>query len=127
MKKILIADDVREVVELVRVTLEGGDYEVIDASDGKETLEKAKLEKPDLILLDIIMSKMDGFEVLGRLRKDPKTANTPVIMLTSKGQKIDEERGRNLGCSEYVVKPFSPSALLSRIEGMLGQMERSRN
>ena len=119
MKKILIADDRSEVVELVRVSLEGEDYQIIDASDGREALEKIKREKPDLILLDIIMPKMDGFEVLVRLKQDPTTKETPVIMLTIKEQKLDREKGIELGAIDYIIKPFSPSVLLSKIERLL--------
>ncbi len=119
MKKILIADDRSEVVELVKVTLEGEGYRTIDASDGSEALEKIRLEKPDLILLDIVMPKMDGFEVLSEIRKDPKTKDIPIIMLTAKGQKSDQEKGKELGATGYIIKPFSPSILLRRIEEIL--------
>ncbi len=118
MKKILIADDKPEVVELVRVSLEG-DYQVIDASDGSQTLKKVRLEKPDLILLDIIMPKMDGFEVFRKLKKEPKTKKIPIIMLTAKGQKLDQEKSTRLGASGYITKPFSPSYLLTKVEEML--------
>ena len=120
MKKILIADDRYEVVELVKATLEGEDYQVIDASDGKEALEKIKREKPDLVLLDIIMPRMDGFEVLSEVKKDPRTKDIPIIMLTAKGQKLDKDKGRRLGAQDYIVKPFSPSHLLIKIEEVLG-------
>ena len=119
MKKILIADDRSEVVELVKVTLEGEGYQSIDASDGREALEKIRLEKPDLILLDIIMPKMDGFEVLSEVRKDPKTKDIPIIMLSAKGQKLDQEKGKEFGATGYIIKPFSPSILLKRIEEIL--------
>ncbi len=119
MKKILIVDDRSEVVELVKVTLEGEGYQSIDASDGSEALEKIRLEKPDLILLDIVMPKMDGFEVLSEVRKDPKTKDIPIIMLSAKGQKLDQEKGKELGATGYIIKPFSPSALLKRIEEIL--------
>ena len=119
MKKILIADDRSEVVELVKATLEGEGYRTIDASDGKEALEKIGLERPDLVLLDIVMPKMDGFEVLSKLRGDPKTKDIPVIMLTAKGQKLDREKGIKLGASDYIIKPFSPSHLLDKIEELI--------
>jgi len=119
MKKILIADDHPEVVELVRVTLEGGNYEIVDASNGKEALEKIRKMKPDLVLLDIIMPKMDGFEVCRKLRKDPQIKEIPIIMLTAKGQAVDQEKGRQIGARDYITKPFSPSALLVKIEEIL--------
>ena len=119
MKKILIADDRPEVVELVRVILEGEDYEIVDASDGKEALKKVRLEKPDLVLLDVVMPKMDGFEVCRKLKKDPQTKEIPIIMLTAKAQEVDKEKGREVGASDYITKPFSPSALLTKIEEIL--------
>ena len=119
MNKILVADDRPEVLELVKVTLEGEDYKVLCASDGKEALEKIGLERPDLVLLDVVMPKMDGFEVLSKIREDPKTKDTPVIMLTAQGQKVDQEKGRRLGARDYITKPFSPSHLLNKIEEIL--------
>ena len=120
MKKILIADDRYEVVELVKATLEGEDYQIIDACDGREALEKIGKEKPSLVLLDIIMPKMDGFEVLSEVKKDSRTKEIPVIMLTARGQKLDKDKGRRLGAQDYIVKPFSPSHLLHKIEEVLG-------
>jgi len=119
MKKILIVDDKLEVVELVRATLEGEGYQIISASDGREALEKIGKEKPDLVLLDIIMSKMDGFEALAKAKKDPQTKDIPIIMLTAKGQQLDKDKGRRLGAEDYIVKPFSPSHLLRKIEEIM--------
>ena len=119
MKKILIVDDKLEVVELVTATLEGEGYQIISASDGREALEKIGKEKPDLVLLDIVMPKMDGLEALSQLKKDPVLKEIPIIMLTAKGQKSDQEKGKELGATGYIIKPFSPSALLKRIEEIL--------
>ena len=119
MKKILIADDRSEVVELVRVSLESDEYEVIDASDGKEALEKIEKEKPDLVLLDVVMPHMSGFQVLERLKQDTQTNQIPVIMLTAQGQKLDREAGTKLGAHAYITKPFSPSTLLAKIQEVL--------
>ncbi len=99
MKKILIANDHPEVVELVQVTLQGEDYQIVAASDGKEALKKVREENPDLILLDVVMPKMNGFEVCRKLKEDPETKEIPIVMPTT--------------------KPFSPSALLMKIEGIL--------
>ncbi len=120
MKKILVVDDKREVVELVTATLEGEGYQIISAFDGREALEKIGKEKPDLVLLDIIMPKMDGFEVLAKAKKDPQTKDIPIVMLTAKGQQSDEDKGRRLGAEDYIIKPFSPSHLLHKIEEVLG-------
>jgi DNA-binding response OmpR family regulator len=104
------------VVELVTATLEGEGYQIICAFDGREALEKIGREKPDLVLLDIVMPKMNGFEVLAKARKNPQTKDIPIIMLTAKGQKLDEDKGRRLGAEDYIIKPFSPSHLLRKIE-----------
>jgi len=119
MKKILIADDCPKLVELLRVTLEREDCEIIYASDGEETLKKARVEKPDLVLLDIMIPKVDGFEVCRQLRKDPQAKEISIIMLTAKGQEVDKERGREVGANDYIIKPFSPSALLVKIKEIL--------
>ncbi len=119
MKKILIADDRPEVVELVTATLEGEGYQIICAFDGREALEKIGREKPDLVLLDIVMPKMNGFEVLAKAKNDPQTKDIPIIMITAKGQKLDEDEGRRLGADDYIIKPFSPSHLLRKIEEIL--------
>ena len=119
MKKILIADDRPEVGELVRVTLEGEDYQVVAAFNGKETLKRVRLEKPDLVLLDILMPKMDGFEVCRKLKKDPQTKKIPIILLTAKAEEVNQAKGRKVGAREYINKPFSPSALLAKIEKIL--------
>ena len=119
MKKILVADDRPEVVELVRVTLEGEDYQIVDASDGQEILKRVRLEKPDLILLDVVMPKMDGFEVCRRLKKDPDIKEIPIILLTAQAQEEDKEKGRKVGARDYITKPFSPSALLIKIKEVL--------
>ncbi len=116
MKKILVVDDKREVVELVTATLEGEGYQIICAFDGEEALEKIGREKPDLVLLDIVMPKMDGLEVLSEVKKDPVLKEIPIIMITAKGQKLDEDKGRRLGAEDYIIKPFSPSHLLRKIE-----------
>ena len=119
MKKILVVDDKPEVVELVTATLEGEGYQIICAFDGREALEKIGKEKPDLVLLDVIMPKMTGLEVLSKVKKDPQSKDIPIIMLTARGQEIDKDKGRRLGAQDYIVKPFSPSHLLRKIEEIM--------
>jgi len=119
VKKILIVDDKREVVELVTATLEGEGYQIISASDGREALEKIGKEKPDLVLLDVVMPKMNGLEVLAKVKKDPQTKDVPIIMLTAKGQQLDKDKGMRLGAEDYIIKPFSPSHLLRKIEEIM--------
>ena len=119
MKKILVVDDKPEVVELVTATLEGEGYQIICAFDGREALEKIGKEKPDLVLLDIIMPTMDGLEVLAKVKNDRQTKGIPIIMLTAKGQKLDKDKGIRLGAEDYIIKPFSPSHLLTKIEEIM--------
>jgi len=119
LKKILVADDLPKIVELIRVTLEDKDYKIINASDGKETLRKARKEQPNIILLDVMMPKMDGFEVCRQLKKDPLTKEIPIIMLTAKGQEVDKQRGKEVGANDYIIKPFSPSTLLIKVKEIL--------
>lgn len=119
MKKILIVNDHPEVVELVRFSLEGEDYQIVAASDGEEALKKAREENPDLVLLDVIMPKMNGFEVCRNLKQDPQTKEIPVVMLTAMGRQVDKEKGKQVGARDYITKPFTPSALLTKIEEIL--------
>lgn len=122
MKKILIVDDQPEVRELVEVTLNIGDYEIIQAENGPEALAKARTEKPDLIILDVMMpiGGLDGFEVCETLKKDPATSDIIIVMLTAKGQNFDKEKGRQVGANDYFVKPFSPLELMNKVEEVLG-------
>lgn len=115
-KKILLVDDEQHIVDVVKVRLEKEGYEVITANSGKECLEKTKTEKPTLILLDIIMPEMDGYEVLKKLKDDKETASIPVIMLTAKNDADDVVRSLiNGGAVDYIVKPFGSQELLHKI------------
>jgi len=122
MKKILIVDDQVEVRELVEVTLRIGDFEILQAENGPQALNIARAEKPDLMLLDVMMSEggLDGFEVCEQLKKDPETSGITIIMLTAKGQDVDKQRGREVGADDYFSKPFSPLELMNRVEEVLG-------
>lgn len=111
-KKILAVDDERHIVRLVQVNLERAGYEVVTAFDGKEALEKVESEQPDLVVLDVMMPYMDGFEVLQTLRKNPNTRDLPVIMLTAKAQDADVFRGWQSGVDCYLTKPFNPMELI---------------
>jgi CheY-like chemotaxis protein len=121
MNKILIVDDQPEVRELVRVTLEIGPYQIFLASNGTEALQMARTEKPNLLLLDIMMPDgPDGLEVCRILKNDPATADINIVMLTSKGQDWDLESGYEAGANDYFVKPFSPLELIQKVEQVLG-------
>ena len=122
-KKILVVDDERHIVRLVEVNLARAGYDVATAYDGVEALEKVKSEKPDMIVLDVMMPRMDGFEVLKRLQADPETQDIPVIMLTAKAQDADIFRGWSSGVSSYLTKPFNPRELLTFDERIFQSLE----
>ena len=114
--KVLIIDDSKSEVALLQSMLAGWKYEVITASAGAAGLQKAEAELPNLILLDIVMPEMDGFEVLGRLKSTPKTSAIPIIMLTSQGEEAAVTRAIELGAVDYIVKPFTPNVLMEKIK-----------
>lgn len=122
-KKILVVDDERHIVRLVEVNLVRAGYDVITAYDGVEALEKVKQEEPDMIVLDVMMPRMDGFEVLKHLQADPDTQDIPVIMLTAKAQDADIFRGWSSGVSSYLTKPFNPRELLTFVERIFQSLE----
>jgi two-component system alkaline phosphatase synthesis response regulator PhoP/two-component system response regulator VicR len=115
-KKILAVDDEKHIVRLVQVNLERAGYEVVTAHDGKEALQKVEEENPDLVVLDVMMPYMDGFEVLQNLRRNPSTRDIPVIMLTAKAQDADVFKGWQSGVDCYLTKPFNPMELLSFVK-----------
>lgn len=123
MKKILIVDDQLEVRELVQVTLEIGDYQILTAENGKEAIEMAQREHPDIILLDIMMpgSDVDGLEACRRLKSDTTTEDITIVMLSAKGQDDDIEVGRAAGADDYFTKPFSPIALIEKVEEVMNR------
>jgi len=96
------------------------ELEILEANDGVEGLQIAKQEHPDLIFLDIMIPKIDGFEVCKKLKEDPSYKNTYIIMLTAKGQVVDKEKGLSVGANEYVTKPFNPDFIISKVEEKLG-------
>lgn len=122
-KRILAVDDERAIVRLVQVNLERAGYEVVTAYDGREALEKVASESPDLIVLDVMMPYMDGFEVLETLKKNPETRDTPVIMLTAKAQDADVFRGWQSGVDCYLTKPFNPMELLAFVKRVFKSLE----
>lgn len=119
-KRLLIADDNLQIRMLVKAALRPLDVQIDEAVDGEEALERAVTEPPDLLLLDVTMPKLDGFEVLGFLRRRPETADIKVVMLTTAGQKADLRHAAELGCDEYVVKPFEPRALRETVQRVMG-------
>jgi two-component system alkaline phosphatase synthesis response regulator PhoP len=117
--KILVCDDERSIVRLIQVNLERQGWEVVPAYDGKEGLEKIRSEKPDIVVLDVMMPYMDGFEVLKNLRRDPQTQNLPVVMLTAKAQDKDVFEGYHYGADIYLTKPFNPMELVTFIKRII--------
>ncbi len=124
-KKILAVDDERHIVRLVQVNLERAGYQVVTAFDGREALEKVESENPDLVVLDVMMPYMDGFEVLQTLRKNQSTRDLPVIMLTAKAQDADVFRGWQSGVDCYLTKPFNPMELISFVKRIFTSMQES--
>ena len=110
--RVLIVDDEDDIRELCRVNLEFEDYEVIDAPDGAKGLEMARSQHPDLIFLDLMMPRMDGWDVLHHLKEDDSTAAIPVILLTAKTGEAEQMRGWEEGILEFVSKPFNPLSLV---------------
>jgi signal transduction histidine kinase len=121
MKTILLADDDATLRELARLTMNDPEYRILEASDGREALDLARAQQPDLLILDWMMPSLSGIEVARKLRQDPKTAHIPVIMLTAKGQEKDREAGHAAGVHSYLVKPFSPLELRERIQNVWQQ------
>ena len=123
--KILVVDDEPEAVELLEFNLKQAGYAVTTAGDGAEALKKARTQSPDMIVLDVMLPEMDGFEICKSLRLDSTTAKIPIIMLTAKAAEIDRVLGLELGADDYLTKPFSPRELLLRIKKILarGQTE----
>jgi len=123
-KKILIVDDEKQLVSLVSLHMKMSGYEVLSAKDGEEALAIAKEEAPDLIILDLMLPKIDGWEVCKRLRTESKIGDIPVIMLTARSEAGDKLRGFKCGADDYVTKPFSPRELVARVKRVLARAEK---
>ena len=119
-KKILVVDDEERMLRFIRLNLEHDGFQVIEAIKGHEALDKMRTDMPDMILLDVMLPDLDGFEVLKMVRE---ISNIPVIMLTAKGEEDDRVRGLELGADDYVTKPFSPRELVSRVKAVLRRVE----
>jgi diguanylate cyclase (GGDEF)-like protein len=124
---ILVVDDDPDIARFVEVNLRSAGYDVAVAGDGEEAIDKAMELRPDLVLLDVMMPRIDGFEVAQRLRKNPQTANTSIIMLTAKALSADKVTGLQSGADDYIIKPFDPIELLARVKGTLRRAKEMRN
>lgn len=118
-KKILVVDDDRVIQQLLVVNLELEGYDVDVASDGEQALERVKGYEPDLVILDIMMPKLDGWEVCRRIKQDPATQDVPIIFLSARAQDMDIRRGYATGVNAYLTKPFDPVELLDLVERVL--------
>ena len=123
MHRILIVEDERDINDLIGFNLQRAGYEVIKAYDGLEGTELALRERPDLILLDLMLPGRDGYGVFRELRRDSRTSNTPVIMLTARAQTEDRIQGLEAGADDYLTKPFSPKELMLRVQAVLKRVE----
>lgn len=123
-RKILIIEDEPDILDLVRGYLEKEGFRVTAALTGIEGIAQARAERPDLVVLDLMLPEMDGLEVCKRIRADPKIAQTPILILTAKSEEADTVIGLELGADEYVTKPFSPKALVARVKALLRRLER---
>ena len=122
MTKIMVADDNKDICELLRLYLEKEQYTVVIANDGNEAVAKFSTEMPDLILLDIMMPGLDGWQVCREIRKK---SNVPIIMITAKGETFDKVLGLELGADDYVVKPFEAKEIVARLKAVLRRMNTS--
>jgi DNA-binding response OmpR family regulator len=127
MKKVLIVDDDPDIRTLYRLVLHQEGLEVVEAGNGQEALNIIKAEEPALVLLDIMMPEMDGYEVCRRLRADPRTARLPVLMFSAKGTSADLKNGFNVGANDFVVKSAGPRALIARIRSLLSDPLSNNN
>ena len=116
MYRILIADDEPHMLKFIEFTLRKGNFEILKASDGAQALEVAEAQKPNVIVLDVLMPGMDGVTALKQLKENPELKMIPVILLTARGHTLDPEEARKAGASCYLTKPFSPTELLKQVQ-----------
>lgn len=122
-KKILLVDDEQDMVYAVKMQLEASGFKVLTAQDGQEGLDKARKENPDLIILDLMLPRIDGYKVCRMLKFDEKYKNIPVIIYTARAQEADEKLGYEVGANAYMTKPFDPRKLLAKINELLNSRE----
>ena len=123
-KKVLVAEDEPDIRGLIVFSLEYAGYEVIEALNGEEAIKLAESEQPDLILLDVRMPKLNGYEACSVLKAQESTRRIPVVFLSARGQETEIKRGLELGAEEYILKPFAPDELYQRVGGILERLGR---
>lgn len=124
-KKILLVDDSSTILMMEKFILRNDPYILITASNGEEAVRKAAAEKPDLILLDVIMPRMSGFEACRLIRDNPELKNVPIIMVTTRGEAANVETGWLVGCTDYVTKPINAVELLAKVRSLLSEVEET--
>jgi two-component system alkaline phosphatase synthesis response regulator PhoP/two-component system response regulator VicR len=124
-RKILAVDDEKHIVRLVQINLQKEGYEVVTATNGREALEAVAQHRPDLIVMDVMMPEMDGFEALQKLKENPATQNIPVVMLTAKAQDADVFKGWQSGADLYLTKPFNPQELITFVKRIFDSQRAS--
>jgi CheY-like chemotaxis protein len=122
MAKILIAEDERDIRDLVIFTLQFSGYEVVSAANGEEAIDVTRREQPDLILMDVRMPRMTGYEACRVLKKEEPTQHIPIVFLSAKGQEKEVQSGLEAGATDYILKPFSPAHLTQRIDEILARV-----
>ena len=121
---VLVIDDDPVILKLLRVNFELEGFTVITANDGREGVERAKTDRPDVVISDIMMPTMNGLELVSTLRSDPATADLPVLLLSAKAQMVDVQRGFELGADDYVTKPFDPIELIDKVTALAAARRR---
>ncbi|QXM05830.1 response regulator transcription factor [Crassaminicella indica] len=122
-KKVLVVDDEQHIIELIQFNLESNGYDVITSENGEDAIVIAQEEMPDVIILDLMLPGIDGFEACKKIRNNEKTRKIPIIMLTAKGEETDKVLGLELGADDYLTKPFSVRELIARIKAILRRFE----
>lgn len=122
MAKILIAEDERDIRDLIAFTLRFAGYEVVAASNGEEAVQLALQEIPDLIMMDVRMPRMTGYEACEKIKQEPSLKQIPVVFLSAKGQESEIRTGLDAGAAEYLLKPFAPDQLTERVRALLAQI-----
>ena len=120
-RKVLVVDDEPFICRSLSFVLRKDNYDVFEARNGEEALAAIRQHKPDLVFLDVMMPKINGFEVTERVKADPELASVRIILLTAKGQDSDREIGKRVGADDYMTKPFSPTRILERVREILGR------
>lgn len=126
MTKILIAEDERDIRELVNFSLQFGGFTVVQAANGAEAVEQAEKELPDLILMDVRMPKMTGYEACRQMKTMPEICDIPVVFLSAKGQETEIQTGLESGAEEYILKPFAPDELVKQVQAVLDRVAARR-